>query len=230
MSDKTYASLNTLKIFLDNIKILMDNHNTTTDSHNDIRNEIEDIATRLSALADCDDETLDQISEIVQYIKDNRELIQQITTAKVSVSDIINNLTTNVIDKPLSAAQGVVLKNMITELDEIADYIIECGTASGWNYEKWNSGKYILTRVYKETLTHYTTVGGFYGFVSSEIYYPITFNELPVFYYNAKVANGFAIPAGDVQTKTTSCRCYALSTASGECACTFEIRVEGKWR
>ena len=90
MTDKTYASLNTLKIFLDNLKMLMDNHNISTISHNDMRSKIEDINTRLNTLADCDDETLDQISEIVAYCKDNRELIEQITTAKVSVSDLVN--------------------------------------------------------------------------------------------------------------------------------------------
>ena len=41
---------------------------------------------------------------------DIRTLIEQITTNKVNVSDIIDNLTTNVSNKPLSAAQGVALK------------------------------------------------------------------------------------------------------------------------
>lgn len=116
MDNKKYASLNTLKIFLANLIILMDNHNISTESHNDMRIEIKDIATRLSALADCDDETLDQISEIVQYIKDNRELIEQITTAKVSVNDIVDNLTTNVSDKPLSASQGVMLNQLLEQI------------------------------------------------------------------------------------------------------------------
>lgn len=85
-------------------------HNTSTESHNDIRLLIEDLATRLNALANSDDTTLDQMAELVAYIKDNRELIEQITTEKVSVTDIVNNLTTNVSNKPLSAAMGVELK------------------------------------------------------------------------------------------------------------------------
>ena len=40
-------------------------------------------------------------------------MIDSITTSKVNVSDIINNLTTNVSNKPLSAAQGVALKALI---------------------------------------------------------------------------------------------------------------------
>lgn len=88
-------------------------HNTATDSHNDIRLLVSDVATRLNALADSDDETLDQMSEIVAYIRSNKNLIDAITTGKVSVTDIINNLTTNVANKPLSAAQGVALKALI---------------------------------------------------------------------------------------------------------------------
>ena len=88
-------------------------HNTATDAHNDIRLLVEGLTTRLNALANSDDATLDQMAEVVAYIKDNRELIEQITTGKVSVSDIVDNLTTNVANKPLSAAQGVVLKALL---------------------------------------------------------------------------------------------------------------------
>lgn len=88
-------------------------HNTDIDAHNDIRLLVEGLKNRLNALADSDDTTLDQMSEIVAYIKSNKSLIDAITTSKVSVSDIIDNLYTNVSDKPLSAAQGVALKAMI---------------------------------------------------------------------------------------------------------------------
>lgn len=88
-------------------------HNVAGDSHNDIRLLIEGLTARLNALADSDDTTLDQMSEIVAYIKSNKALIESITTSKVNVSDIVNNLTTNISDKPLSAAQGVALKARI---------------------------------------------------------------------------------------------------------------------
>lgn len=88
-------------------------HNTALDAHSDIRLLIEGLTSRLNALADSDDTTLDQMSEIVAYIKSNKSLIDAITTNKVSVSDIIDNLTTNVSNKPLSAAQGVALKALI---------------------------------------------------------------------------------------------------------------------
>ena len=88
-------------------------HNVNPSAHNDIRLLITELTTRLDALANSDDDTLDQMAEIVAYIKANRDLIEQVTTGKVSVSEIVDNLTTNVSNKPLSAAQGVALKTLI---------------------------------------------------------------------------------------------------------------------
>lgn len=94
-------------------------HNTNDAAHNDIRLLIQGLSTRLNALADSDDITLDQMSEIVAYIKANKSLIESITTDKISVSDIIDNLETNLTTKPLSAAQGVVLKSLIDTLNGV---------------------------------------------------------------------------------------------------------------
>ena len=91
-------------------------HNTSDSSHNDMRLIISGLTTRLNALADSDDTTLDQLSEIVAYIKNNKSIIDGITTSKVNVSDIIDNLTTSSTDKALSAKQGQILKEMINSL------------------------------------------------------------------------------------------------------------------
>ena len=88
-------------------------HNVSDAAHNDIRLLIQGLTDRLNALADSDDTTLDQLSEVVAYIKSNRDLISSITTDKVSVADIVDNLTTNAANKPLSAAQGVAIKALI---------------------------------------------------------------------------------------------------------------------
>ena len=93
-------------------------HNASTSAHNDIRLLIQNLTTKLNTIADSDDSTLDQMSEIVEYIKNNKELIDSITTTKVSVSDIINNLVTNVANKPLSAAMGVELKALIDAIPD----------------------------------------------------------------------------------------------------------------
>lgn len=127
-------------------------HNTKTDAHNDIRLLITALTTRLDALANSTDEDLDQMAEIVAYIKSNKSLIDQITTSKVSVSDIVNNLTTNVTNKPLSAAQGVALKALIdaitvpTKLSELEADDNNCRVSytekSAWNAKSNFSGAY----------------------------------------------------------------------------------------
>ena len=81
-----------------------------------IEDAIARLTTKLNALADSDDTTLDQLSEIVAYIKNNKSLIDGITTGKVSVDDIVNNLTSTAANKPLSAKQGKVLKDMIDSI------------------------------------------------------------------------------------------------------------------
>lgn len=95
--------------------------------------EIDDLTRRLNSLVDSDDTTLDQLSEIVAYIKSNKSLIDAITTSKVSVTDIVNDLVTNVTNKPLSAAQGAKLKNLIDSITvptetETLNFTYEDGT------------------------------------------------------------------------------------------------------
>ena len=89
-------------------------HNVAVDAHNDIRLLITNLTNRLNAFLDVDDETLDQVSEIIKLVNDNVTTLEGILATKVNIADIVNNLTTNVSDKPLSAAQGVALKT-ITE-------------------------------------------------------------------------------------------------------------------
>lgn len=100
-------------------------HNTNTAAHNDIRVLIQGLADRINAVLNSDDETLDDLFEIVTYIKANKTLIESITTSKVNVSDIIDNLETHDPTKPLSAAQGAyimgILQQLVTEFGEALD-------------------------------------------------------------------------------------------------------------
>lgn len=95
------------------IEAKVTSHNTSSSAHSEIRLLIDGLTTRLNTLANSDDTTLDQMAEVVAYIKNNKSLIDGITTSKVNVSDIIDNLTTSVSNKPLSAKQGVELKKLI---------------------------------------------------------------------------------------------------------------------
>jgi hypothetical protein len=96
-------------------------HNTSTESHEDLRLELKRLADRLNAALNSDDTSLDDLKEIVAYIKSNKTLIDGITSSKVNVTDIVNNLTTNSANVPLSAAQGVVLKLLIDSLEDVVD-------------------------------------------------------------------------------------------------------------
>lgn len=121
-SAKTYTDTKTSGLAsTSSVSTSISNHNTSTSAHNDIRDLITGLTNRLNTLANSDDTTLDQMSEVVAYIKNNKNLIDGITTSKVNVSDIINNLTTNVSNKPLSAAQGVAIKSLIDALQTEVD-------------------------------------------------------------------------------------------------------------
>lgn len=86
---------------------------------------------RVETLLASDDITLDQLQEIVNYIKNNKSLIDGITTDKVNISDIVDDLITTATNKPLSANQGRILKDLIdAEIaraikadDEVKDYV-----------------------------------------------------------------------------------------------------------
>lgn len=127
-------------------------HNTEPTSHNDIRVLIKNLTDRLNTLANSDDVTLDQMSEVVAYIKNNKTLIDGITTSKVNVSDIISNLTTNLSNKPLSAAMGVELKKLIdaikvsVNLSELAGdathRTVTDAEKTAWNNKSTFSGSY----------------------------------------------------------------------------------------
>ena len=109
-------------------------HNTNTEAHNDIRLELTRLSGIINDVLDSEDINLDELHEIVAYIKSNSALIAAITVSKVNVADIINNLTTNVTDKPLSAAQGVELnKNKLdaSKLTEAINTALAEAKASG---------------------------------------------------------------------------------------------------
>lgn len=120
-------------------------HNTQLDAHNDIRLFLEELNEKVNHFLDIDDTTKDQASEIVKLIEDNREIIEQITTDKVNVTDIIDNLSTNVSNKPLSAAQGVMLKALIDKI-VIPTMLSTFTNDVGYATEAWVEAKKYLTQ------------------------------------------------------------------------------------
>lgn len=74
---------------------------------------LKDMIDAIQAIIASDDVSLDTIQEIVAYIKDNKADIDELLATKVNISDIIDNLTSTLTNKPLSANQGRVLKGLI---------------------------------------------------------------------------------------------------------------------
>ena len=93
-------------------------HNESENAHNDIRELISKLSEQVNNFLDVDDTTKDQLSEVLALIQDNADIIEAITTGKVNVSDIVNDLETNDSSKVLSAAQGAALKALIDALQE----------------------------------------------------------------------------------------------------------------
>jgi hypothetical protein len=99
----------------------------------------------INTLLASDDTTLDELQEVVSYIKTNRGLITAITTSKVSVSDIIDALNSTATNKPLSANQGKVLKGYIdaihTTLTPTITETYDLGSSSFKYKDLYLSGK-----------------------------------------------------------------------------------------
>lgn len=83
-----------------------------------VYDDLNTLTARVNTIADSDDETLDQMSEQVAYIKANRDLIELVTTAKVSVADVVDSLYSSEVKKPLSAAQGAELRRLIEAVND----------------------------------------------------------------------------------------------------------------
>ena len=96
-------------------------HNTSTESHSDIRALLTELNEKITNFLDVDDTTTDQLSEVLTLINNNKGTLESLTTSKVNKSDIIDNLTTSLTDKVLSANQGVVIKEAIDSLDAELD-------------------------------------------------------------------------------------------------------------
>lgn len=92
-------------------------HNTASGAHSDIRAALTSLTTKVTNFLDVDEETTDQLSEVLEMIEANKGTIESLTTSKVSVSDIANNLTTNSAGRVLSAAQGVYIQSLINGVD-----------------------------------------------------------------------------------------------------------------
>lgn len=93
---------------------------------------------------------------------------------------------------------------------------VEYGTANGWDYVLYADKTIEATRTISQTLSYYTTVGGFYGYYISGIALPFTMANNNYYVGTTwSIGNGFSISAGLLSVTTTQFNAYALATAHG---------------
>jgi hypothetical protein len=134
------------------VAALRDSVATDGDTLAKLRGLIAAIETALGV----DDASLDTLQEVISTIKADQSLIDSLTTGKVSVSDIIDGLTSTETAKPLSANQGRALKTLIDGLSS------DTQTALADRYTKAQTTSAISTAVAAETTraqTAETTLG-----------------------------------------------------------------------
>lgn len=115
------ANMATTQVVSSQVSLSVNTHNNSTTAHSDIRNLITALSTKVNNFLDVDDTTTDQLSEVLTLINNNKGTLESITSSKVNVSDIVDNLTTADASKVLSANQGVALKALIDALQTAVD-------------------------------------------------------------------------------------------------------------
>lgn len=119
---KEYTDTKTSDILTSNVvNSKISEHNTNASSHNDIRLLVSELSTAVNRFLDVDDDTTDQLSEVLELIDNNKGTLESLTVNKINVSDIIDNLITADATKPLSANQGVIIQNLIDALQTATD-------------------------------------------------------------------------------------------------------------
>ena len=96
----------------------IDEHNTSLNAHPDLRTSIQNLTTRLNALADSDDSSLDQLSEIVTFIKQNRALIDDLTGGSLENTYLFLN-GSNAMTGPIKYKGSKATYEMIRFLDNL---------------------------------------------------------------------------------------------------------------
>lgn len=118
-----------------------------------------DLIVLLQTLVASNDVNLDTVQEIVTFIKNNKDVIDAISTNKVNIADIVDNLTSTDTNKPLSANQGKVLNTAVTERVNIAD-IIDNLTSTDINKPLSAKQGKALKEMISSSLTKFGTVTG----------------------------------------------------------------------
>ena len=78
--------------------------------------ELKRLIDNINAILQSDDTDLDTIQEIVDFIQNNKDVIDTISTTKINYTDIVDALNSSAVNKVLSANQGRILKGFIDDI------------------------------------------------------------------------------------------------------------------
>jgi hypothetical protein len=92
-------------------------HNTDNAAHEYIQQRIDALRTMVENFLDVDDETADQLSEVLQDIRDNADALTTLGTKKIDKTSISNSLSDSSPDHVPSMALITQLDQMIDDLD-----------------------------------------------------------------------------------------------------------------
>lgn len=104
----------------------LSDHNTSGSAHNDLRLLLTTLSTKLNRVADSTDPQLDQLSEIVTYIKNNKSLIDQLVIDLREKADLEDVYTKNESDKVVADAIARIVADAPEDFDtlkEMSDWI-----------------------------------------------------------------------------------------------------------
>lgn len=141
-------------------------HNESTTAHPDIRSLISSLTNKLDTFLDTDDESLDQMSELITFIQNNRTLIEGITTSKVDKNQGIENASKGLI----VGEDGYITLGDIGE-GSASYYPVEI-TPVNSNYQADHTCKEI-SDAFKDGLIPYAFIHG----VEQNIFYLMTCSE-----------------------------------------------------
>ena len=120
----------------------------------------------IETLLESDDTSLDELQEIVTYIKNNKSLIDGITANKVSVSDIINNYNSDVSNKPVSASVAYALKGLIDNIVNGSTKVKSAENAD--KLDNHNASEFVRSINGIDPTSGNVNVAGFVSFVTFE--------------------------------------------------------------
>ena len=136
-----------------------------------------------------------------------------------------------------TSTSGLMSATDKTKLTNIADYVVEQGTTSGWYYRKYNSGFVEMFKREQVTLTERRAWGTGYLFTASEgttVTYPLALTAL---YYNSVVIeSGTALIAylgyqrATTQLKQFSWEAFTTSAISVPTTATVNYYTTGMWK